>query len=113
MTSRTLVTRRTILRTAIAASATFSAPFVRSVCATTTLSFGVANVMFGRMGAQVQVQNQTNDRLTTWTNALTKRYVVSYTDWRKPIAPQLEGNGRTSLQDILLLPLTAVRSISE
>jgi hypothetical protein len=43
------------------------------------------------MGAQVQVQNQTLDRLTTWTNALGKLYAVNYTDYTQPIAPQLQG----------------------
>jgi hypothetical protein len=103
MSGRTLVTRRTILRTAVAASATLSTPFVRSVSAAVAPSAGVANVMFDSMGAQVQVQNQTGNRLTTWTNALKKQYLVRYTDWEKPIAPQLTGNGGTSLQDVFII----------
>lgn len=99
--SRTLLTRRTVLQAA--ASMTFVAPFVHSVHAAGRLSFGVRNIMFDSMGAQVQVQNQTDDRLTTWTNALTKHYAVNYTDWQQAIAPQLEGNGGTSLQDVFII----------
>jgi hypothetical protein len=28
---------------------------------------------------------------------------VNYTDYKKPIAPQLEGNGGTSLQDVFII----------
>ncbi len=50
------------------------------------------NIIFDSMGAQVQVQNQTNDRLTTWTGALTSAgYTVNYTNYQDPIAPQLNG----------------------
>lgn len=100
--SRTLLTRRTLLRTAIA-SATFAAPFVRGAHAATTLCADVKNIMFDSMGAQVQVQNQTTDRLTTWTSELAKYYAVNYTDWKLPIAPQLEGNGGTSLQNVFIV----------
>ena len=60
-------------------------------------------VMFDSMGAQVQVQNQTNDRLTTWTNALTPLYAVNYTDWKQPIAPQLDGSGGAPVQDVFIV----------
>ncbi len=51
------------------------------------------SVIFDSMGAQVQVQNQTGNRLTTWTNALSNAgYSIAYTNWSDPIAPQLAGN---------------------
>jgi hypothetical protein len=85
---RTLLTRRTVLQAA--ASVAFAAPFARGVHAA-ELCLKRPNIMFDSMGAQVQVQNQTNNRLTTWTNALAEHYAVNYTDWQQPIAPQLEG----------------------
>lgn len=99
---RALLTRRALLQTA-AASATLAAPFVHGVRAAGSLYFGATNIMFDSMGAQVQVQHQTDDRLTTWTSALTKHYAVNYTDWKQPIAPQLEGNGGTTLQDVFIV----------
>jgi hypothetical protein len=84
----TLLTRRRVLQAA--ASATLAAPFVRRAAAAANLAAG-ANIMFDSMGAQVQVQDQTGDRLTTWTRALAKRYVVNYTQYTQPIAPQLKG----------------------
>jgi len=86
--SRTLLTRRTVLQAA-AASAAFAAPFVRGSHAAAACAG--RNVMFDSMGAQVQVQNQTDNRLTTWTNRLATQYAVNYTDWQQPIAPQLQG----------------------
>src|SRR5262245_26115524 len=91
--SRTLLTRRNMLQTAAAA---FAAPFAWGVDAA-ELCLKRPNIMFDSMGAQVQVQNQTTDRLTTWTNALAKHYAVNYTDWQQPIAPQLEG------QDVFII----------
>ena len=50
------------------------------------------NVLFDSMGVQVQVQNETNDRLTTWTSSLTSLgYSLSYTDFSNPISQQLDG----------------------
>jgi hypothetical protein len=93
--SKTLLTRRTVLQTA-AASAAFAAPFARGVDAAARC-VNRPNIMFDSMGAQVQVQNQTDDRLTTWTNALAPLYTVNYTDWQQPIAPQLQG------QDVFII----------
>jgi len=99
--SGTLLTRRTLLQGA--ASMALAAPLVPSAYAAPRLSLNLPNVMFDSMGAQVQVQNQTDDRLTTWTNALTHLYAVTYTDWQQAIAPQLEGNGGTSRQDVFII----------
>jgi hypothetical protein len=99
--SHTVLTRRTVLQAA--ASMTIAAPFAHTVHAASQLGFGVPNIMFDSMGAQVQVQNQTGDRLTTWTNALTQSYAVHYTDWKQAIAPQLDGNGGTSRQDVFII----------
>jgi hypothetical protein len=99
--SNTLLTRRSVLKAA--ASATLAAPLVHRAAAAANLSAGGANIMFDSMGAQVQVQDQTGDRLTTWTSALAKHYVVNYTDFTQPIAPQLQGNGSTSLQDVFVV----------
>jgi hypothetical protein len=95
----TLLTRRSVLKAA--ASATLALPLARRVAANP--SAGAANIMFDSMGAQVQVQDQTGDRLTTWTKALAKHYVVNYTDFMQPIAPQLQGNGGSSLQDLFIV----------
>jgi hypothetical protein len=63
-----------------------------------------ANIMFDSMGAQVQVQNQTGQRLTTWTGALAAAgYTVSYTNWQAAIAPQLEATSTTPLQDVFIV----------
>lgn len=63
------------------------------------------NIMFDSMGAQVQVQNQTLNRLTTWTNALTAAYGTppNYTKWQDPISPQLQGNGSSTMQDVFIV----------
>ena len=98
--SNTLLTRRSVLKAT--ASATLTAPLLHHAAAAVNLS-AAASIMFDSMGAQVQVQDQTGDRLTTWTNALAKHYVVSYTDFTQPIAPQLQGNGGTSLQDVFIV----------
>ena len=98
---RILLTRRTVLKAA--ASMTLAVPFGHPAHGGETPSLDVANVMFDSMGAQVQVQNQTDDRLTTWTNALTQHYAVNYTDWRQAIAPQLEGQGDSSRQDVFIV----------
>jgi hypothetical protein len=51
------------------------------------------NILFDSMGVQVQVQQQTGIRLTTWTTSLTSAgYQLSYTDYTQPIECQLEGN---------------------
>jgi len=51
------------------------------------------NVLFDSLGAQVQVQNETKNRLTTWTQALEAAgYAVNYTDYKKPLVKQLGGN---------------------
>jgi hypothetical protein len=81
--SRTLLTRRRAL--AGAASVAVVGSLARRARAQPP------NVIFDSMGAQVQVQNQTLDRLTTWTNALGNLYAVNYTDYTQPIAPQLAG----------------------
>jgi hypothetical protein len=99
--SSPLLTRRAVLQAA--ASMTLAAPFAHSARVAAALSLDLPNIMFDSMGAQVQVQNQTADRLTTWTNALTKHYAVNYTDWQQAIAPQLEGNGGTSRQDVFIV----------
>jgi hypothetical protein len=101
--SNTLLTRRSILKAA--AAATLATPVVRRAAFAANPLAGPANIMFDSMGAQVQVQDQTRDRLTTWTNALAKHYVVNYTDFREPIAPQLQGNYKwgTSLQDVFIV----------
>ncbi|MBV8451939.1 MAG: hypothetical protein JOZ29_06650 [Deltaproteobacteria bacterium] len=99
--SNTLLTRRSVLKTA--ASAALAAPLVHRAAAAANPSAVAANIMFDSMGAQVQVQDQTGNRLTTWTNALKKYYVVNYTNFRQPIAPQLQGNGGTSLQDVFIV----------
>lgn len=98
--SRALLTRRNVLKAATAAP--FAASPVHRAHARGTVS-GRANIMYDSMGAQVQVQDQTGDRLTTWTNALEQRYVVNYTDFTQPIAPQLDGNGGSSLQDVFIV----------
>lgn len=52
----------------------------------------MTSILFDSMGVQVQVQNETNDRLTTWTKSLTGLgYTLSYTDYSKPISQQLDG----------------------
>jgi hypothetical protein len=99
--SNTLLTRRSVLKTA--ASATLVAPLAHRASAAVNLSAGAANIMFDSMGAQVQVQDQTGDRLTTWTNALAQHYLVTYTNFTQPIAPQLQGNGGTTLQDVFIV----------
>jgi hypothetical protein len=71
------------------------------------------NIMFDSMGAQVQVQNQTDDRLTTWTNALGADYTVNYTDWRQPIAPQLTGEGGGVYQDVFIVTTHQYTSVSK
>lgn len=52
----------------------------------------MARIIFDSMGAQVQVQFQTVDRLSTWTRALEKTCEIAYTEIGPPIAPQLEGH---------------------
>jgi hypothetical protein len=99
--SNTLLTRRSVLRAA--ASVALAAPLARRADAAVNLPAFPAKIMFDSMGAQVQVQDQTGDRLTTWTHALAKQYLVNYTDFRQPIAPQLQGNGGTSLQDVFIV----------
>ena len=52
-----------------------------------------ANILFDSMGVQVQVQNETNDRLTTWTKALESAgYTLNYTEYKQPLVGQLAGN---------------------
>jgi hypothetical protein len=96
-----LLTRRILLQGA--AAMTLAAPFGHGAHAAARLTLNLPNIMFDSMGAQVQVQNQTGDRLTTWTNALSAQYAVNYTDWEQAIAPQLEGNGGTSRQDVFII----------
>ncbi len=81
------ISRRALLSTA-AALPTLSA-LVVPTAANVHLNL---KIIFDSMGAQVQVQNQTKDRLTTWTNALKATYVVKYTNWKYPIAPRLRFN---------------------
>jgi len=51
------------------------------------------NILFDSLGVQVQVQNETKDRLTTWTDALISAgYTVNYSDYTKPLAGQLGDN---------------------
>jgi hypothetical protein len=52
----------------------------------------MASIIFDSMGAQVQVQFQTADRLTTWVGALETNFEIAYTQIDQPIAPQLEGH---------------------
>jgi hypothetical protein len=99
--SRILLSRRSVMKAA--ATAVFTAPLAHAADAAANLSVGAANIMFDSMGAQVQVQEQTGDRLTTWTKALAERYVVNYTNFRQPIAPQLQGNGGSSLQHVFIV----------
>jgi hypothetical protein len=50
-------------------------------------------LLFDSLGAQVQVQNETHDRLTTWLEALKSAgYTVNYTDFTQPPPGQLRGN---------------------
>ena len=96
--SNTLLTRRSVLEAA--AAATLAAPLVhRGRSPGRPREYHVRQ--HGRPGSQVQ--DQTGDRLTTWTNALAKHYVVNYTDFTQPIAPQLQGNGGTTLQDVFIV----------
>lgn len=48
------------------------------------------NVLFDSLSAQVQVQNETQNRLTTWTQALESTgYTVNYSDYTRPLTGQL------------------------
>jgi hypothetical protein len=50
------------------------------------------NILFDSMGVQVQVQNETGDRLTTWTSSLTGLgYTLTYSDYTQPLSTQLDG----------------------
>ena len=51
------------------------------------------NLLFDSMGTQVQVQNETKNRLTTWLDALASNgYTVNYSEYTKPLAGQLGNN---------------------
>ena len=51
------------------------------------------NILFDSMGVQVQVQQETGNRLTTWTTSLQNAgYELVYTDYSQPIECQLDGN---------------------
>ncbi|HEY2295413.1 MAG TPA: hypothetical protein VGM86_32320 [Thermoanaerobaculia bacterium] len=51
------------------------------------------NILFDSLGAQVQVQNETGDRLTTWAKALAAAgYTIKYSDYSKPLVGQLGDN---------------------
>lgn len=50
------------------------------------------NILFDSMGAQVQVQNETSNRLNTLYGALTDAgYTYSFTDYAQPVSSQLDG----------------------
>lgn len=49
-------------------------------------------ILFDSMGAQVQIQEVTGNRLTTWVNSLTGLgYTVAYSDPNQPLDAQLDG----------------------
>jgi hypothetical protein len=49
-------------------------------------------ILFDSLGAQVQVQNETKKRLTTWTRELESAgYTLSYTDYTKGASPPCVG----------------------
>lgn len=49
-------------------------------------------ILFDAMGAQVQVQQATGNRLTTWFNSLNSLgYDYQISDYTQPIGPQLDG----------------------
>ena len=51
------------------------------------------DIIFDSMGVQVQVQNETGNRLNTWIASLQNAgHTVNFTDYTQPIAGQLEGN---------------------
>ena len=50
------------------------------------------NILFDSMGVQVEVQDETKKRLTTWYASLDKAgFKRSFTDYKKPLGPQLAG----------------------
>lgn len=54
----------------------------------------MANILFDTKGVQQQVQDETGNRLTTWTQSLTNLpggNTITTTDYTKPISQQLSG----------------------